>query len=257
MELTKIISWNVNGLRACAKKGLFDFLEKEKPEILAIQEIKATHSQVEEEHFHPDGYDVILFPAEKAGYSGVGVYIKSDIKYTVEKGLGIKEFDREGRSITIHMKDFSFIAAYFPNSQAERNRLEYKLDFCSAIKDYMDKLGKKKIPVLLSGDYNIAHKEIDLTHPKENEDSPGFYTEERAWMDKFLDKDYFDTFRIFIKEGGHYTWWSYRTAARSRNVGWRIDYHCVNKYLKDRVVRSYHNTSVMGSDHCPVSIILK
>lgn len=257
MELKKIISWNVNGLRACAKKGLFDFLEKEKPEILAIQEIKATHNQIEEDHFHPAGYDVVLFPAEKPGYSGVGLYIKKGLKHKIEKGLGIKEFDKEGRSITVHMDDLSFIAAYFPNSQAERNRLKYKLDFCSSMKEYLDKLSKKKVPILLSGDYNIAHTELDLTHPKDNEDSPGFYPEERAWMDEFLKKDYFDTFRMFEKAGGHYTWWSYRTNARARNVGWRIDYHCVNKHLKDRVVKSYHNTDIMGSDHCPVTIIIK
>ena len=257
MELKKIISWNVNGLRACAKKGLFDFLDHERPDILSIQEIKATHKQVEESHFHPAGYNVELFPAEKAGYSGVGVYIKSKIKHDIEKGLGIKEFDKEGRTITVYMDDLIFITAYFPNSQAERNRLEYKLDFCEAIKDYMDSLGKKGKPILLSGDYNIAHKEIDLTNPKSNQDSPGFYAEERAWMEKFLSKDYFDTFRMFEKEGGHYTWWSYRTNARARNVGWRIDYHCVNKHLKDRVVKSYHNQEILGSDHCPVSIILK
>jgi len=255
--MKKIISWNVNGLRACAKKGLFDFLEKEKPDILAIQEVKATHKQTEEVHFHPAGYDVILFPAEKAGYSGVGIYIKKDIERKIEVGLGIKEFDKEGRTITVHMNDLTFIVAYFPNSQAERNRLKYKLDFCSSIRGYLDKLSKKKVPVLLSGDYNIAHTEIDLAHPKENEDSPGFYPEERAWMDEFLKKDYFDTFRMFQKEGGNYTWWSYRTNARARNVGWRIDYHCVNKHLKDRVVKSYHNADILGSDHCPVTILIK
>lgn len=254
--MTKIISWNVNGLRACAKKGLFDFLLKEEPDIFAVQEIKATHSQLEEKHFFPQGYDVILFPAKKAGYSGVGVYIKNDIKYKVQKGLGIKEFDDEGRSITIETKNLVFIVAYFPNSQDERNRLKYKLSFCKAMKDHLDSLTKKGKKLLLSGDYNIAHKEIDLTHPKENEDSPGFYIEERKWMDEFLAKDYFDTFRMFNKEGGHYTWWSYRTSARSRNVGWRIDYHCVNKHLKPNVVKTYHNTDVMGSDHCPITTII-
>ena len=145
MELKKIISFNVNGLRACAKKGLFDFLEKEKPQVLAIQEIKATHNQIEEDHFHPAGYEVVLFPAEKPGYSGVGLYIKKGFKYEIEKGLGVKEFDKEGRCMTIHMDGFSFITAYFPNSQAERNRLKYKLEFCSAMKEYLDKLNKQRI----------------------------------------------------------------------------------------------------------------
>ncbi|MFH1223457.1 MAG: exodeoxyribonuclease III [Pseudomonadota bacterium] len=255
--MKKIISWNVNGLRACAKKGMFDFLAKEKPDIFAIQEIKATHSQVDSEHFYPKGYDVILFPAQKAGYSGVGVYIKDEIKHKVEKGLGAKEFDNEGRSITIEMPDFVFIAAYFPNSQGERARLKYKLSFCKTMKEYTDSLTKKGKKVLLSGDYNIAHTEIDLSHPDDNEDSPGYYIEERRWMDEFLKKDYFGTFRMFNKEPNNYTWWSYRTAARSRNIGWRIDYHCVNKHLRDNVVKSYHNTDILGSDHCPVTVLIK
>jgi len=255
--MKKIISWNVNGLRACAKKGLFDFMLKEKPDIFAVQEIKATHNQIEEKHFHPDGYDVILFPAEKAGYSGVGVYIKDNIKYKVQKGLGIKEFDSEGRSVSIEMPDFVFVVAYFPNSQDERARLKYKLSFCKSMKQYLDSLTKKGKKVLLSGDYNIAHNEIDIARPDDNEDSPGFYIEERQWMDEFLAKDYFDTFRMFTKGPDNYTWWSYRTNARSRNVGWRIDYHCVNKHLKGNVVKSYHNTDVLGSDHCPVTVIIR
>ena len=129
-------------------------------------------------------------------------------------------------------------------------------EFCDAIKGYMDKLNKKGKHVLLSGDYNIAHTEIDLTNPKQNEGNPGFLPEERAWMDKFLSKDYIDTFRMFTPGPGNYTWWSYRTNARARNVGWRIDYHCVNRLMKDRVVKSYHNTEVMGSDHCPVTLEL-
>lgn len=256
--MKKIISWNVNGIRACAKKGMFDFLSKEKPDIFAIQEIKANYDQVNSLSLggHPQGYDVVMFPAQKPGYSGVGVYVKKGIEYDVEKGLGIKEFDNEGRSLTLLMKEMVFVVAYFPNSQAERARLSYKLAFCKEMKKYLDSFTKKGKPVLLCGDYNIAHKEIDLTHPESNEDSPGYYPEERAWMDEFIDSGYIDTFRMFNKEGNNYTWWSYRTAARTRNVGWRIDYHCVNKYLKSNVVKSYHNPDVMGSDHCPVTVII-
>lgn len=255
--MMKFISWNVNGIRACAKKGMFDFLNKERPDIFAVQEIKANHDQVKSIGGHPEGYDVIMFPAKKPGYSGVGVYVKEGIDHDVEKGLGVKKFDDEGRTITVFMHDMIFVNAYFPNSQGERARLPYKLEFCKEIKSYLDSFTKKKKPVLLCGDYNIAHKEIDLANPKDNVDSPGFYPEERAWMDEFIDKGgYIDTFRMFHKEGGNYTWWSYRTAARSRNVGWRIDYHCVNKYLKDRIVDSRHNTDVLGSDHCPVSVTI-
>lgn len=255
--MMKLISWNVNGLRACAKKGFFDFFAKEKPEILAVQEIKANLDQINGITEHPKGYEVVMFPAKKPGYSGVGVYIRSDIDHKIEKGLGIKQFDDEGRSISVIMKDMVFVTAYFPNSQAERNRLKYKLDFCKEMKAYLDSFTKKGKPVLLCGDYNIAHKEIDLTNPKDNEDSPGFYPEEREWMDEFIDRSgYIDTFRMFNKQGNNYTWWSYRTAARTRNVGWRIDYHCVNKNLKERIVKSYHNTDILGSDHCPVSVII-
>ncbi|MEI6079786.1 MAG: exodeoxyribonuclease III [bacterium] len=256
--MKKIISWNVNGVRACIKKGLLDFLVKEKPDVLGMQEIKANLDQISGKEFSaPAGYQPVLFPAEKPGYSGVGAYIKQSLECKTTLGLGVKEFDKEGRSMTLELDDMIFVNAYFPNSQEAGRRLKYKLDFCEAIKDYLDKLTKKGKPILVSGDYNIAHKEIDLARPKDNEDSPGFLPEERAWMDKFLAKDYFDTFRIFNEEPGNYTWWSMRTNARSRNVGWRIDYHCVNKHLKDRVVKSYHNTDVLGSDHCPITIMIK
>ena len=255
--MEKIMSWNVNGIRAISKKGFLDVLAKEKPDILSIQEVKANLDQMNSVASTPNGYNVILFAGKKPGYSGVASYIKKNIKYEVQIGLGIKEFDEEGRTITIEFDKMVFVTAYFPNSQPERKRIDYKLAFCDAIKEYVDTFTKKGKPILLSGDYNIAHKEIDLTHPKENEDSPGFLPEERAWMDKFLAKDYFDTFRMFTPAPGHYTWWSYRTNARARNVGWRIDYHCVNKYLKDRVVKSYHNPEIMGSDHCPVTILIK
>ena len=254
--MKKFISWNINGLRACVKKGFFDFLDKEKPDILAVQEIKAQHDQIAKIGTHPNGYDVVMFQAKRPGYSGVGVYVKKGEEYEVEKGMGVKDFDIEGRTLAILLRDLVFVTAYFPNSQVERARLDYKLAFCKEMRHYLDSYSKKGKKVLLCGDYNIAHKELDLTHPKENHDSPGFYPEEREWMDSFIGKDYIDTFWLFNKEGGNYTWWSYRTNARSRNVGWRIDYHCVNKKLSDGVVKSYHNSDVMGSDHCPVSIIL-
>ncbi|MEI6092616.1 MAG: exodeoxyribonuclease III [bacterium] len=254
--MKKIISWNVNGIRAIIKKGFLNVLAKEQPEIFALQEVKASLEQVTRVA-SPSDYNFVIFAGDKPGYSGVATYIKKGIKYDVKKGLGIKEFDQEGRSISIEMEDMVFVTAYFPNSQPEAKRLKYKLAFCDAMKDYLDGLNKKGKSILLSGDYNIAHTEIDLAHPKENEDSPGYFPEERAWMHKFLAKDYVDTFRMFTPGPEHYTWWSYRTNARARNVGWRIDYHCVNQHLKDRVVKSYHNPEIMGSDHCPVTILLK
>jgi exodeoxyribonuclease III len=254
--MKKIISWNVNGLRAIIKKGFVDFLVSEKPDILALQEVKAEDKHISKSDFLELGYELNLFSAKKPGYSGVAVFVKKGQDYDLVKGLGLKEFDDEGRSIELAFNDFVFVNAYFPNSQAEGRRLDYKIAFCDAMKSHLDKLNKKGKHILLCGDYNIAHKEIDLTNPKANENSPGFLPEERAWMDKFLAKDYIDTFRIFTPEAGHYTWWSYRTNARSRNVGWRIDYHCVNKLMQSRIKKSYHNNDVMGSDHCPVTVIV-
>jgi len=254
--MKKIISWNVNGLRAIIKKGFIDFLVSEQPDILAIQEIKAEEKNISVPDFLKLGYKVHLFSSKKLGYSGVAVFVKKEHEYDLVKGFGIKKFDEEGRSIQLDFKDFVFVNAYFPNSQEAGKRLDYKIGFCDAMKSHLDKLNKKGKHILLCGDYNIAHKEIDLTNPKAKTGNPGFLPEERAWMDKFLAKDYVDTFRLFNSEGGHYTWWSYRTNARSRNVGWRIDYHCVNKLMQKRIQRSYHNTEVMGSDHCPVTVIV-
>jgi exodeoxyribonuclease-3 len=252
----KIISWNVNGIRAIIKKGFVDFLISEKPDILAVQETKAEAKHISASDFLDLGYKTHFFSSKKPGYSGVAVFVKNDHEYDVTNGLGLKEFDDEGRSIELSFKDFVFVNAYFPNSQGEGRRLDYKIAFCDAMKSHLDKLNKKGKQILLCGDYNIAHKEIDLTNPKANEGNPGFLPEERAWMDKFLAKDYVDTFRLFTSEGGHYTWWSYRTNARARNVGWRIDYHCVNRLMQERIKGSYHNPDIIGSDHCPVTVIV-
>ncbi|MBN1113847.1 MAG: exodeoxyribonuclease III, partial [Oligoflexia bacterium] len=249
MALVKITSWNVNGIRACTKKGFLGFLFSSQPDILAVQETKARPEQLEKELLEPDGYRAVYCSAEKAGYSGVAVFVRQGIKFDHECGMGIKEFDAEGRTLVTELDDLIFISSYFPNSQDGGARLDYKIAYCNAMLDYMNKLTKKKKPVLLCGDYNIAHTEIDLANPGENRNSPGFLPEERAWMDEFIAAGYIDTFRLFNSEPRNYTWWSYRTHARARNVGWRIDYHCVNKYLHPRVKESYHNTDVMGSDH--------
>ena len=258
VRLHKIISWNVNGLRAVAKKGFFDFLYKEQPALFAVQEIKCKKEQLENELLNPVGYKSVFFSAQKAGYSGVAIYIKDSIKFDNIGGLGIKEFDDEGRLIGVELDNYIFFSAYFPNSQEEGKRVNYKVEYCDAVLEYLNSLNKKNKNILISGDYNIAHTAIDLTHPESNKNSPGYLPEERAWMDKFLlNNPYVDTFRLFNKEPKNYTWWSYRTNARERNVGWRIDYHCVNKIMESRIVDSYHNTLVLGSDHCPVTVLVK
>lgn len=251
----KIISWNVNGIRAIQKKGFLDFLKKETPLVLGVQEIKAYANQLDAELRNPFGYKSHFFSAEKAGYSGVGLFVNKDLKYEIIEGLGVKKFDIEGRNISIITDDFVFVNCYFPNSQAEGKRLSYKVEYGDAIIDFLKKFKDKNI--LISGDYNIAHTEIDLTNPKDNEYSPGYFLEERSWMTKFLGLGFLDTFRLFNKEPNNYTWWSYRTQARLRNVGWRIDCNCVNQNFKDKILKSYHYTDVLGSDHCPVCLEFK
>lgn len=253
--IKKVVSWNVNGIRAIEKKGFLDILYSQNADIFAIQETKSKPEQLSSEIISPIGYKTYWFSAEKPGYSGLGIFVKDNIKCEIEYGMGIKEFDNEGRTLTLFIEDLIFTNAYFPNSQGLGKRLNYKVDYCNAMIEYLAKYKDKNI--LLSGDYNIAHTPIDLANPKDNEFSPGYFIEEREWMSKFLSLNYYDTFRMFNSEPNNYTWWSYRTRARERNVGWRIDYHSANEKLKDKVKTSYHNNDILGSDHCPVTIILK
>jgi len=253
--MTKVISWNVNGIRAAAKKGLLDWLSVEQPDILCIQESKAQPEQVTKEILSPEGYTSIWNSAEKKGYSGVVSYVKKEPISTTN--LGVSEFDSEGRVQILEYKKFSVINAYFPNSQPERKRLTYKLDFVEAMIDYCKNLTKEGKNFVLCGDYNIAHKPIDLARPKPNENNPGYYIEEREAMDRFIDAGMVDTFRHFNKEPDNYTWWSYRAKARERNVGWRIDYHCVNEKFMKSIKESYILPDIMGSDHCPLAIKIK
>ncbi len=245
-----IVSWNVNGIRAAEKKGLFDFLQNRQPDILCIQETKAQEEQLTKKFFEQEGYLPYFMSAEKKGYSGVAVYAKEE-PLSVEN-LGVKEFDSEGRTVILNYPEFSLINCYFPNSQAEGKRLSYKLDFCNAVLDKCGSMVKEGKNIVLCGDYNIAHKPIDLANPKNNEKNPGYLPEERAWMDSFLSAGYTDTFRMFNKEPGNYTWWSYRFNARAKNIGWRIDYHCVNGGFINAVKKSEILPEVTGSDHCPI-----
>lgn len=249
----RILSWNVNGIRACEKKGFGKWLESQSADVVCIQESKARPDQLGEEHLHPAGYASHWHSAEKAGYSGVAIYSKKE-PTDLQMGMGIPRFDSEGRVITAEFGDLLLINAYFPNSQREHARLEYKLDFCDAIFGFCEKNRNRGKHVILTGDYNIAHKAIDLRNPKENENNAGYLPEERAWMDRFLGAGYVDTFRKFEPGPGHYTWWSYRPGVRERNIGWRIDYFTVNPEMEDRLQVSRHHAQVMGSDHCPIEL---
>lgn len=249
----KIVSWNVNGIRAVQKKGFVDILNSFDADIVALQETKAQPSQLDEELLKIDRYSSFFESAQKKGYSGVGIYSKKEP--LMVQNLGIEEFDSEGRVLIAHFDEFVLLNCYFPNSQKEGARLSYKLDFCDAILQKCDSFVKEGRDIVLCGDYNIAHTEIDLKNPKSNVKNPGFLPQEREWMSKFLSSGYSDVFREHHPdEEGHYTWWSYRFNARAKNIGWRIDYLCVNESFKHQVQNPKILSEIMGSDHCPVSL---
>jgi len=253
--MTRIISWNVNGIRAAVRNGFLTWLETAQPDILCIQETRVAPGELDHTLLEPPGYRTFWQPAIRKGYSGVAAFVKKEPLSLAASD--IDEFDAEGRIQILDYTNFTLVNAYFPNSQPERGRIDYKLAYCNAILKLCNKLRRAGKNVILSGDYNIAHTEIDLARPKENENNPGYLPEERAAMTTFLDAGYLDTFRHFTKEPGHYTWWSYRGRARDKNIGWRLDYHCVNREFVPRVKASKILSDVMGSDHCPVEIIIK
>ncbi|MFP4475519.1 MAG: exodeoxyribonuclease III [Desulfatibacillaceae bacterium] len=248
----RLVSWNVNGIRAAHKKGLPEILEKLDGDVICLQETKAHPEQLPGELVEPDGYKAYYNAALKRGYSGVGVFTRHE-PLDVRQGIGMEEHDTEGRVLTLEFDTFYLVNVYFPNAQPKLARLDYKLEFDRALQDYADGLLERK-DVVVCGDYNVAHKEIDLANPETNRQNPGFSPEERRWMDEFLADGWVDTFRMFEQGGGHYTWWSYRFNARSRNIGWRIDYFCVNEGARDRVVSAWIEKDVLGSDHCPVAM---
>lgn len=253
MSRLKLLSWNVNGIRAAQKKGFLDWLKKESPDILCVQETKAHIEQLDKELVNPNGYKTYFSSAEKKGYSGVATFTKIEPKKT-EYGLGIKKFDSEGRILIHDFDDFVLFNIYFPNGQRDSERLKYKLVFYDEFLKYVNKLKEKGRKIIITGDVNTAHKEIDLARPKENENSSGFLPIERKWMDKFFECGYIDTFRHFVKEGGHYTYWDPITRARDRNVGWRIDYFFISPNLLKSLKKAFIMPQVMGSDHCPLGI---
>ncbi|MBV5317125.1 MAG: exodeoxyribonuclease III [Desulfobulbaceae bacterium] len=251
-EAKKLVSWNVNGLRAALKNGFFEVLRDLDPDILALQEIKVQPDQLPDELRTLPGYQAFWYPAKKKGYAGTAVFSKL-APLQILYGLDCPEFDDEGRVLTLEYPDFYFINSYSPNAQPELKRLAFKQDFNRVLLDFMDRLSKDKT-VVLCGDLNVAHKEIDLANPKANVKNPGFSELERAWMDEMIAAGYIDTFRKFNQSPAQYTWWSYRFNARAKNIGWRIDYFIIDGASSDRVLDASIHGEVTGSDHCPVSV---
>ena len=248
----KFISWNVNGFRACLEKGFEDFFKSEDADFFCIQETKMQIGQAE---FEPEGYYQYWNSAEKKGYSGTAIFTKHK-PISVSYGIGIPEHDTEGRAITLEYDDFYLLCVYTPNAQRELARLSYRMAWEDALRGYISELDKKK-PVIYCGDLNVAHEEIDLKNPKTNHFSAGFSDEERGKFTELLNAGYKDTFRTLYPDTVLYSWWSYMYGARAKNVGWRIDYFVVSDRLMERVKDSFILNDVMGSDHCPVGIILE
>ena len=250
----KLVSWNVNGIRASMEKGFRDYIEGEQPDIVCLQETKAEPQQVELGWADDLGYHQTWNCAEKRGYSGTTIWSKSPPKKTV-LGLGIEEHDKEGRVITATFDDFHLVNVYTPNSQRGLARLDYRQRWDVDFLAYVKKLNRRK-PVIFCGDVNCAHQEIDLANPKSNRKNAGFTIEEREGLDRVTEAGFLDSFRQFDDSPGQYSWWTYRMNARAKNVGWRLDYFWVAKRFWDRVENASIRSDIMGSDHCPVELIL-
>lgn len=249
----KLISWNVNGIRACVGKGFLDFFKDVDADIFCIQESKLQEGQID---LDLEGYYQYWNYAEKKGYSGTAIFTKQE-PLDVSYGLGIEEHDKEGRIITLEFEDFYMVTVYTPNSQSELKRLEYRMKWEEDFTEYLVELDNKK-PVVVCGDLNVAHQEIDLKNPKNNRKNPGFTDDERGKFSNLLERGFIDSYRYFNPDTeGVYSWWSYRFNARKNNAGWRIDYFCVSKKLEDRLVSVDIHTEILGSDHCPVELVLK
>lgn len=248
----KLISWNVNGIRAVHKKGFLEWFLKEKADIVCVQETKAHEEQVPEDVKNISGYSSYFSMGERKGYSGVGVWSKIP-PISVKSKFGIKALDGEGRILELEFNDFFLFNVYFPNGKASEERLSFKLKFYG---EFLKYIKKKKKPVIFCGDVNTAHKEIDLARPKQNEKTSGFLPEERVWIDKFISSGFLDSLRVFDTRGENYTWWDLKSYARDRNIGWRIDYFFISSDLRGRLKSAKILTNVYGSDHCPISIEL-
>ncbi len=253
----ELYSWNVNGLRAANRKGFLAWLTAIQPDVLGLQETKCSPDQLDETLRQPPGYETYWASAEKKGYSGVALYARRPPR-SVQIGLGIPEFDREGRTIVADYGDFVLLNAYFPNGGRDLSRVPFKMAYCDAFLDYCNSLRAAGRSVIFCGDVNTAHREIDLARPRQNQKSTGFLPQERAWIDKVIANGYVDAFRALHPDRTDaYTWWTYITNARARNVGWRIDYFFVSQDLMPRVAAAEIHPGVYGSDHCPVSLSLR
>jgi exodeoxyribonuclease-3 len=258
VSTVRIFSWNVNGIRACARKGCLQWLETTRPDILALQEVRALPEQLEEAVRQPDGYDVHFHPAERKGYSGVALYTRVEPTSVVLGGLDEDRFNSEGRLIIADYGAFLLYNGYFPNGGNDLSRVPYKLEFSEAVLQHAEAQRRAGRSVVICGDVNTAHEEIDLANPKSNTKNTGFLPEERAWVSRFIDHGYVDIFRhLHPGETGRYTWWSNRKGVRERNVGWRIDYFFISEDLVPRVVDATIHPDVMGSDHCPIELVLE
>lgn len=254
--MMKIYSWNVNGIRAIKRKGFLDWMAEEQPDIIGLQETKIQDEQISDDLRNIEGYNSYFSFAKRKGYSGVALYTKKE-PISVRHGLGIERFDQEGRVLVAEYPEFTILNVYFPNGKRNKKRLRYKLDFYDDILDFCEDLRRKGQELIIFGDYNTAHHDIDLKNPRDNEDASGFLPVERKWLDKLEEYGYLDTYRYFHPDKVEYSWWSYRTRARERNAGWRIDYHFVTEGLGEKIKDAEIMTDVMGSDHCPVTLELK
>ena len=252
----KLVSWNVNGIRAVSKKEEFwNWFNNTDADIINFQEVRATQDKIPKKLIDVEGFYQSFNEAEKKGYSGVGTYSK--IKpINVVKGLGVEELDREGRVLRLEYSDFFLYNIYFPNSGMGAKRLDYKVEFCNTLLNQVCELKNEGKNIIITGDYNIAHHPIDVYSPQNCEGKSGYLSEEREWLDKLEDNGFVDTFRIFDEGENNFTWWSYRTRARERNAGWRLDYFYVNEEIKDKVKSAKILSDIYGSDHCPVSLEL-
>ncbi len=252
----RILSWNVNGFRAVYKKGFMDWMHKENPDILCLQETKAEETQIQKELLDVKGYHWVFCSSQKKkGYSGVAIFSKEK-PLEVAKGFGHDAFDSEGRTLVAAFPDFTLCNVYFPNGKSGAERLQYKMDFYQHFQAFTTGLRQRGKSVLVCGDVNTAHREIDLARPKENSDVSGFLPEERAWMDGFIASGFVDTLRLFNQKPAQYSWWDMKSGARARNVGWRIDYFLASEDLRPKIKDAFILPEVMGSDHCPVGIDL-
>jgi exodeoxyribonuclease-3 len=255
---TRLFSWNVNGLRAAGRKGFLDWFSDAAPDVLGIQEVRALSEQLDDALRRPDGYRTHFHPARKKGYSGVALYTRNDPAGIELGGLGEDRFDDEGRLIIADYGDFVLYNGYFPNGGHDLSRVPFKLEFSEAVLQHAEAARKKGRSIVICGDINTAHEEIDLANPKSNRKNTGFLPEEREWVSRLIDHGYVDIFRrLHPDEEGLYTWWSNRKGVRERNIGWRIDYFFISPDLEKRVVDAAIHPQVLGSDHCPIELVLE